>query len=302
MLDISIIVLVVVLGFLAKNTFVEHFSKRENITLNLLWIYHLSFAILYYFYVNSTGGDARNYWFTVKENTSIGFLDYFQQGFGTYSMYAINYFPSAVLDLSFLTGSIAYSLLGYLGFIYLFVIFRDRIKFNSKLFGIQLFPIILFLPNLHFWTCNVGKDTILFLCIVVVFYAMQAPKKHLLKIILSLVIAYFVRPHIAAFLLVSFGLGLILDGNLKMYYKLLFSVGIMIVFIVFFDAVMAYLRIESFDLDTISSYSEDKATKLSRDYTGSSVDISSYPYPLKVFTFLFRPLFFDINGPLAIVA
>jgi hypothetical protein len=41
---------------------------------------------------------------------------------------------------------------------------------------------------------------------------------------------------------------------------------------------------------------------LSRETTGSSVDISSYPLPLKIFTFLFRPLFFDASGILGLVA
>ncbi|QIE58269.1 hypothetical protein G5B37_01400 [Rasiella rasia] len=256
-------------------------------------MYHLLFAVLFYFYVNQAGGDAKNYWFTVKENLDIGIIDYIELGFGTYFMYALNYLPSGVMDLTFFTGSIFYALIGYFGFVYLYIVFKERIKYNTYIFKIPLFPTILFLPNLHFWSSNVGKDTLLFFCIALLFYAIKSPKQHIWKILLSLGLAYLVRPHIAAYLIAAFGVALLLDANLKLYKKLFIMAIIVAGFALIFDSLVAYLRIDSFDIDTIMSYSEDKVTKLSRDHTGSSVDISSYSYPLKVFTFLYRPLFID---------
>ncbi len=302
MLDICIITIVVLLGFNFKGFFKEKLTKKDYRVLNMLWLYHMAFAIIFYFYVNANGGDARNYWFTVKESVDTGFLDYFSLGFGTYFMYALNYFPSKVLDLSFITGSFMYALLGYIGFIYFYILFKERIFYNTKIFTVNLFPLLFFLPNLHFWTSNVGKDTLLFFCIALFFYGMQKPTDHIIKILFALALAYFARPHIAVFLILSFGIGALSHNSLKMYQKVFFIAVIIAAFLLFFDNITSYLRIESFNLDTISNYSEDKATKLSRDYTGSRIDISSYPFPLKVFTFLYRPFFFDINGPLAVVA
>lgn len=293
MLDISIIVIILLVGFNFKNFFKDTFSSYDKKVLNWLWLYHLLFAVVFYFYVNKTGGDARNYWFTVKENLDIGIFEYIELGFGTYFMYALNYLPSAVLDLSFFTGSVFYALIGYFAFVYLYVVFKERITYNVRVFKIPLFPLVLFLPNLHFWSCNVGKDTLLFFCIALIFYAIKNPKKHLGKIIFSLALAYLVRPHIAAYLIASFGFALLLDSNLKLYKKVFIMAVIAVGFILIFDSLVAYLRIDTFDVDSIMSYSEDKVTKLSRGHTGSSVDITSYPYPLKVFTFLYRPLFID---------
>ena len=97
-------------------------------------------------------------------------------------------------------------------------------------------------------------------------------------------------------------MGYIIDGQLKVYAKLIFMVILIGAFVAFFDTLMLYLRIEDLSAETLSTYSEDRISKLSRDHTGTGVDISGYPYPLKVFTFLYRPLFFDINGILAILA
>ncbi len=302
MLDISIIIIILLLGFNFKNSFKNTFSSYDKKVLNWLWVYHLLFAVVFYFYVNQTGGDARNYWFTVKENLDVGILDYVELGFGTYFMYAINYIPSAVLDISFFTGSIFYALIGYFAFVYLYIIFKERIKYNTRYFKIPLFPTILFLPNLHFWSCNVGKDTLLFFCIALLFYAIKSPRKHIWKVIFSLALAYLVRPHIAAYLIASFSVALLLDANLKLYKKLIIISAIAAGFILIFDSLVGYLRIDSFDVDSIMSYSEDKAMKLSRDHTGSSVDIASYSYPLKVFTFIYRPLFIDGMSVFGILA
>lgn len=301
LLDISIVVLLIVLGFNVPNFFASA-DNNDRKTLKYLWLFHLVIATLFFFYVSANGGDAISYWETVKLETHMTFMDYFSLGFGTYFMFVLNYFPSKVMELSFFTGSMIYAFIGFLGFIYFYLLFKRQIKFNSRLFGISLFPAIFFLPNLHFWTAGVGKDAILFFCIAMFFYGIQDVRKNLLKLMLSLLLAYFLRPHIAAFLIMAYAMGVLLDGNMKVYIKGFFLALIVVAFVLFFDSIMGYLRIESLDFDTLSSYSDEKISKLSRGHTGSSVDISQYPFPLKVFTFLYRPFFFDINGVLAILA
>jgi hypothetical protein len=66
--------------------------------------------------------------------------------------------------------------------------------------------------------------------------------------------------------------------------------------------VMEFAKIEEASVDSFDKFSVGKAALLSRSHTGSAVDISSYPFPLKVFTFLYRPFFFDINGIPSVLA
>src|SRR5690606_32184222 len=61
-------------------------------------------------------------------------------------------------------------------------------------------------------------------------------------------------------------------------------------------------KVEEVSVEHFSEFAESKSAVLSRGHTGSAVDISTYPAPLKWFTFLFRPLFFDVNGVPALVA
>lgn len=300
-MDIVIIIVLVLLGFLSKNWFKLHLNNYDRKILNILWVYHILIAFIFYFYIINFGGDAWKYWHNPKFST-LSFTDFLSGSLGTNFMYVINYFPSKILDLSFLTGSILYAYLGHLGFLCFYVLFKRNIAFNSKFLNINLFPLILFLPNLHFWSAGIGKDTLLFLCIALFLYGMQNPGKHLIKILFALVLSYFLRPHITLFLIMSFGIAFTFAGNIKAYKKTII-IGIFLVgFIIIFNPLMSFLNIEQLDTETLDSYASSSAESLSRDTTGSRVDISGYPFPLKVFTFLYRPLFFDASGILGLVA
>lgn len=272
------------------------------ITLRQLWFYHLFFGIIFWVYIQyGPGGDAYGYWAHSSEiNFNEAWGGFLVRGPGTYAMFLINFFPAKFL--SFFGLSIVYTLLGYIGITFFYVLFSDNISYNTKIGGYYVFPLILFLPNLHFWSGGVGKDTLLFLSIALFVYGMQYPLKNVGKLALALGLSYLIRPHITIFLITSFGLAFVLDGKLKLYQKILFFGLCLAGFLALFDNIMAYLKLESLDTESVTEFADTRVSNLSRSSTGSSVDISSYPLPLKIFTFLYRPLFFDINGVMAIVA
>lgn len=67
------------------------------------------------------------------------------------------------------------------------------------------------------------------------------------------------------------------------------------------DSILAIAGLEgSEDLtEDFTNFSENRSESLSE--SGSGVDMASYPLPLKLFTFWFRPLFFDSPGPLGFI-
>lgn len=302
MIDVIVFLVVIALGFGVVNSFSKNLGGEDKKNLKNLWFYHLFFGIVYWVYiVYGPGGDSIGYYRT-SEGLTAGeaFVLFGQYGPGTYGMYLLNVFPAKLMGFFGMT--MIYTLLGYIGIASFYVIFCKQIYFNTTIGKFKLFPLVFFLPNMHFWSAGLGKDTLLFFCIGVFVYSMQQPLKNLIKIAFVLGLSYIIRPHITIFLIASFGLGYVLDGNLKAYQKILIGGVFLVAFILLFDKIMAFLKIEDLSTETIDQFSESKVSGLSRDHTSSGVDISSYPFPLKVFTFLYRPLFFDINGVLAIVA
>ena len=283
------------------------FDKIDRKFLKQLFFYHFLIAIAFHFYIANFGGDATYYWEFARDSSLEDIMEIVNRGSATGVLYLINYLPANIFQLSFFTGNMMYALLGYVGFVYIYKTLKDifgdlRQLFSIKLFGISIHPWIWFLPNLHFWSSGIGKDTILFFCIAVFIFCIQKVRTRLLGLLVSIIISLAIRPHITLFLLVSFGIGYMIDGRLKGYQKALLFMVFLVGFISIFNYVLEFVQLESLETSAIDEYASTKAANLNKAQSGSGIDISSYPFPLKVFTFLYRPLFFDINGILAVLA
>lgn len=286
------------------------FNAYDVKLLKKLFFYHLIIGIAFYLFIISSGGDATNYWFATYGYRFLDFqdvLNLINEGSATGFMLLLNYVPAKLLGLKFFTGSILYTVIGYCGFVYFYALLKSQIPYlyvlrKTKVLGLSIFPYMLFLPNLHFWSSGVGKDTLLFFCIALFFYSSLKASKRFIGILIALGLSFFIRPHMTLFMLLALGLGIAFDGRLKTYQKIIFTLISIVIFVNVINYVMNFVQLESLDSETIGEYSDTRSSNLSNDRTSSSVDTSSYPYPLKVFTFLFRPFFFDANGVLGLVA
>ncbi|WP_276496869.1 hypothetical protein [Pontibacter litorisediminis] len=290
--DLLVILLILILAPVAISFFAKQEGLKSKKYLSYLWYYHLLFGLIFILYVTNFGGDALNYW----RNKGISLDSYLEGGPGTAFMHVVNYPFVHILNLSFVTGSLLYCFIGYLGILFFYLFASKLNKHNPKIGGYYLLPWIFFLPNIHFWSSGIGKDTISFFCIGFFFYCTLNPAKHIVGILISSVLVYYVRPHIAMFLLLSFGVGALLDKRLKIGYKLILSTGFAVAGVMLFDDVMEYVKLDEVSTESIEEFSSTRVYNLSRSHTGSSVDITSYPLPFKVFTFLFRPLFIDAHN------
>lgn len=298
-MDILFILLIIGLGLLFINSFKSRLDSKNILTLKKLFFYHLLFGLYYCFFVL---GDAVGYWRVAKFIDVKQAVDYFHNSEGTYFLIALNYFPSNILGLSYLSGTMLYSLFGFIGLTYFYLIALEFIPYNSMLNNYNLFPLLFFMPMLHFWSCGVGKDTLLFFCVGIFFYGIVKPFKRVPMIVLALLLSYFIRPHMALFMAMSFGLSYMTGSKISKFQRIIFSIAMIIIIVLILPSVLKFARVEDASIESFSKFAGDKASLLSRASTGSKIDISSYPFPLKVFTFLFRPLFFDINGLPALVA
>ncbi len=298
-MDFLITGFIFVLGYLFIQSFATKLSEENLNALKKIFVVHILFGIYFCFFVQ---GDAIGYWKEAKFMSYEDFIDSLTQGQGTYFVLALNYYPSNILNLSYFTGTMMYSLIGFIGLTYFYVMAVELIPNNPKFKGYYLFPMLFFLPNLHFWSCAVGKDALLFFCIGIFTYGLMQPFKRLPMIIFGLVLSYFIRPHITLFMLLGFGMAYFSGKNISVFRRILFF-GLMIgIAIAILPMVLQFARIEEASLDSFDKFSETKAALLSKASAGSAVAISSYPFPLKVFTFLYRPLFFDSNGIPSVLA
>lgn len=306
MLDIIVCIFLLVIGFNYKNRFKE-FSDSDRKFVTNLFFYHILFGIAYYFYVGSNAADANIYWGYPKKYVLKDIFIFVRNGDATKNVMVLNYIPARLMDLSFFTGSMLYAFVGYIGWVFFYRIVKENVPdlytlSTVKVLGFRVFPWIFFLPNLHFWSSGIGKDSLLFLAVAFFFYSFKDIKKRWGYMLFAVLISLFFRPHILVFLMASAGAGAFLDSSMKAYQRILIMTVFSIGFLLMYDFFLNFLNLESLDAASIESFASDRQASLSTDRTGSAVDVSNYPLILKVFTFLYRPLFFDMSGILAIFA
>lgn len=266
--------------------------------------FHFLLGIAYYFFTRNGGGDAWGYWLNGKNLIPGQFMELILKGGGTHFMHAFNSIPASVLGMGFFANTMFYSLLGALGVCYFFIITIRTVPNNSQVKGYYLFPLIFYLPNLHFWSSGVGKDTVLFLCIAMFVYAIMSPVRRIPLILISILLSAAVRPHITFMLVLSYGIAYLLGSKAPAWQRMLFSLAFIGLGILLLPKVLEIARMDELSAEEFEAFSTSQASALSQSHTGSAIDISSYPFPLKVLTFLFRPFFFDarsITGLLASV-
>jgi hypothetical protein len=298
-LDFLYIVIVIILGLGFISFFRAELSERDEKMLKYLFFFHLLMGAYYCFFIQ---GDAIGYWRVPKTYSFDTFKEGLFNGEGTMFMYAINFLFSNLLKMSYLANTLLYSLFGFMGMTFFYMVVVKTVPYNKMMYGYILFPLIFFLPNLHFWSAGVGKDTSLFLCIGMFVYGVMKPLTRIPLIVISMLLAMAIRPHIVLFLMVSFGLAYILGGKISVFQRTLFSIVLLGIGLAILPSVLEFANIEEASIESFDKFADAKSSVLSRASTGSAIDISSYPFPLKVLTFLFRPFFFDVRNLNGLIA
>lgn len=299
MLDLIYIPLIIVLGLGFINLFSSQLTERDQQVLRKLLFFHLLMGTYYCFFIQ---GDAIGYWRVPKAYTMETFKEGLFNGEGTMFMYAFNYLFSNLLNMSYLSNTLLFSLFGFMGLTFFYLVAVQTVPYNKIISGYALFPLIFFLPNLHFWSSGVGKDTTLFLCIGMFTYGIMKPFQRIPLLVIAVVLSMAIRPHITLFLMVGFGLAYVFGGKVSPAQRIIFSAAMIAVGLAILPSVMEFAKIEEASAEGFDKFATGKAAVLSRSSTGSAIDISSYPFPLKVLTFWFRPALFDVRNLNGLIA
>ena len=264
---------------------------------NLYW-WHMLFALIYYIYTLGGRSDSYGYyerpqfkydmWFGAYD-AGTSFIDFVGYPF-------INY-----LFFSFEMMMVLFAWLGYLGFVYFYIVFKENIKFKHKFQGYDLITLFIFLPNMHFWTGSYGKGSIIFWGLGMAIYALSNLKNRKKVLLFGLLIVYHVRPHVFLFMAVAILVGLF-TGRQKVpfYQKFLVFAGSAVALFLMFDQIMAFAGLDSENLvESFDQFSTHLSSELAK--AGSGIDTSNYPLVLKLFTFWYRPLFVDSPGPVGLI-
>lgn len=278
---------------------IPNHSANDNKFLKKLFWYHLLLSFVYYLYAVFNPSDSRFYYEKIL-------IDYrgpnWSNFYGTSTTFIewTGYPFVRYLGFSYDAMMALFSFFGFLGFIYFYKFFRERIVFKNKIFGFDLLHLFFLLPNLHFWSGSFGKGSFIFLGIGLLFYGLNNIPKRYWVLLIGALLTYHIRPHVLLVILASSLIGFTFSNK---------GLGwsIKIVMIIVGAIALGYIYQDVFRMvgvneDTFFTEGLDmsnRARELSSATSG--IDINSMSMPVQVFTFLFRPLFFDAPGMLGII-
>jgi hypothetical protein len=261
-------------------------------TMNSLYWYHTLFVLIYYIITDGRTDSIGYYyrpqfdydnWFSAY-TTGTRFIDFIGYPF-------INY-----LHFTYEMMMVLFAWTGYWGFVYFYIFFKENIKYNHKLYGFDMINLFIFLPNMHFWTCSLGKGSLIFMAMAMVIYGLSNVKARKTTMILGFLLVYHIRPHVFLFMAIGIVVGLF-TGRQKVpfYQKFLVFAGSTIAIALLYNQIMAFVGLDGQNvLESFDQFSNKRSFELAK--ANSGIDISNYPLIMKLFTFWYRPLFVDAPG------
>ncbi len=272
------------------------FSKK---LMNILFFYHLVFWGIYYAYATFNPSDSNGYF--LRPQADGNWFNYF--GTSTTFIEFMSWPFINLLGFNYEMMMLLFAWFGYLGFVYAYLFFRENIPVKITVFKrFDLLTLILFFPNMHFWTASLGKGAPIFLGLMLFAYAIKNPKSRLFPLILGSLLIYYIRPHVFMFVAVGTVLGY-MSGKEKISFgkKLFVYIALIGGLVLVQDTILGVVGLEGSE-DVVGDFTDFSDTRSeSLGASGSGVDMSSYPLPVKFFTFWFRPLFFDAPGILGLI-
>ncbi|MEM9679097.1 MAG: hypothetical protein AAF901_02135 [Bacteroidota bacterium] len=284
---------------LIQRNYVLKESKAERSFIKKLFLYHIILAVAYYVYALFNPSDSIAYYNKVLINLrGENWMDFY--GTSTTFIEWTGYPFIKFLGFSYEAVMALFSFFGFLGMFFFFLFFLEKKRTNVSFMGFPLLHLVFLLPNLHFWSSSFGKGSLIFLGIGMIFYSLNSLKDRFALAILGGLLVYHVRPHIMMVILIAVIIAYTFSWknlNIATRFVVLLLAGIALYFV--YQDVLSLVGIEQELLLTDSFNLTHRASELSKATSG--VDITNYSLPVQLFTFLYRPLFFDAPGVLGLI-
>lgn len=279
------------LVFLISLATVTFTAKKIRLSVSFvlaLFLWHTAFSLAYWYYFS--GADASSY-FNLATNGGLDFTP------GGRFVNSIAMILVQGLGFSFLNSFLFFNLIGTLG---LLLLAKTLLEVSGDGWERKIAIAVVFLPGLSFWSSALGKDAIAFFGISSAVYASVNIQRRWILFSVGSIFLFLVRPYAAAFQLAAAVMALTLSRRVSVVKRAAFltisggTAGILIPF------ALNYVGLgEANSLADTADYIENR-----QSYNlggGSSIDIREMSMPVQLFTYMFRPLFFDARGLLDIL-
>lgn len=254
-----------------------------------LFLYHLFFAIVFTLYLQANGGDAIRYWNLTAETGHDPQTWSDHWGTRSYFLQWLNYIPAKVLGLPFWLGNVLYALASFWAVRELLQMVKEVFPRQEKGLLTVLLWLIFLMPNLHFWTSGIGKESLSLVGLVMFLKGIRNLEKQWHWAIFGIFISYMVRPLQGGILLGFLFPLLWLEKSLPIWIKWIGSALIIFAGLAVLRFLLYITHMEALSPADLYGFSEEQMRFLDGFAAGSAVPMAEYSWWMKIWTLYFRP-------------
>ena len=275
-----------------KTHFTNLLTLFQKQWITILFIYHCFFIYFAYLIREIRGkSDALLYWGLTFDIDKYSWMSFAK--FGTSFVIFINY-PFIKLGFPFWFGFVIYGIIGFYGVLIYIKWIHNVLGTKLIIKGYNIIPAMYVLPNLHFWNAGIGKEPLIFFGLAAVFYAFTTNIYKSFSFIVGILLILIIRPHVALMLLLSWSLVYFFNRKISIKKRLFFTTICSLLLVVLLYIVFQMTHIRYWDWQRITYFNEYSIHSFR--YSGSYVPMLDYNWFYKMFSFYFRPLFYDANS------
>lgn len=282
----------VLLGAVIVYQLSKVFHIRSRVALGL-YAWHSLFALAYIYISLTIGADSIGYF-----EASRNIYELFRPG-----TLAVTYFTgffSTTLGMSYLGVFAVFNIIGTVGLI-AFAGALAEVEPHLAKWSQRWLPLLLFLPGASFWSAAISKDAFSFFAAGVAVWGVLRPSSRWPAMLLAVAALLLVRPHIAVVMMVALAGALIFGLRSAVIIRVI--LGFLAAAV---GAFMLQFALEYVGLENASGTADfvDYVEQRQNANTegGSSVDLVGMSVPVRLFTYLFRPLFVDAGNVLGLAS
>ncbi|MEO7524607.1 MAG: hypothetical protein ABIT58_10965 [Ferruginibacter sp.] len=292
-------ILVILLIMLITAYMIKAVSNKFNVmSENYLWLLfavHVLLSVGYAVYAANTTSDSVAY--HAKARATVEWFSTW--GIGTPFIHFLAWPFANLFNLSYYSCMIIFSYFGFIAILLFYITARENLKLEPVWMKFTALELVFLLPNLHFWSASLGKGAVILFGLGLFTYGLSRFNRRIFAILIGGGLTFMVRPHILFTVIMAVMLGIVLTSSgIKTYLRWIIFLVAAVVFLYISDEVFKFADTDSIDILSSTSLTH-RASELSKSSSG--VDIQNYGLFMKMFTFWFRPLFFDGQGGLGIL-
>lgn len=252
-----------------------------------LYFWHTIFSMFYLVYSLLNSADSTGYFIFSQDFSGVPAL-------GTSAVTFLTALFTQGLNLSYGGVFLVFNIFGFIGMLALASVVLELTRDSSR--NVRLLAlIILLLPGLSFWNASIGKDALTFFAACLACWVSMDLIRRFPGMILAVLVMLVARPHIAAILLVAFSSTIIISGRVSVMIRGLLILVTIPTAVYALLVTQTYVGLEGVDsVSLVLDYVEQRQGYNTEG--GLGIDIASMSLQVRMFTYLYRPLFIDGGG------